>query len=91
MYWYDRGHMNGWGWTLMTAGTVAFWAVVITGIVLLVRYLSRTDRPGGRDQWRPTAPDQLLAERFARGQIDEDEYRRRLETLRATGTDASLH
>lgn len=32
------------------------------------------------------APEQLLAERFARGEIDEDEYRRRLAVLRdATG------
>jgi len=90
MYWYDGGHMSGWGWALMAVGTVAFWAAVVAGIVLLVRYLSRTDRPGGRDQLRPT-PDQLLAERFARGQIDEDEYRQRLDTLRATGTDAPLH
>lgn len=88
MYWYDGGHMTGWGWTLMAAGTVAFWAAVITGIVLLVRYLGRTDRPGTGDRPRPT-PDQLLAERFARGQIDEHEYRQRLHTLHTTGTDAT--
>ncbi|WP_391858311.1 SHOCT domain-containing protein [Streptomyces silvisoli] len=28
------------------------------------------------------SPEQLLAERFARGEIDEYEYRRRLATLR---------
>jgi uncharacterized membrane protein len=28
----------------------------------------------------------VLAERFARGEIDEEEYHRRLETLRAAGS-----
>jgi putative membrane protein len=32
----------------------------------------------------PPAPEQVLAERFARGEIDEDEYRRRLGVLRET-------
>lgn len=46
-------------------------------------------RPGwGRDgQGRPgfqgVPPEQLLAERFARGEIDAEEYRHRLETLRS--------
>ncbi|MFD5433953.1 SHOCT domain-containing protein [Kitasatospora sp. NPDC127067] len=30
-----------------------------------------------------TPPEQLLAERFARGEIDAEEYRHRLETLRS--------
>ncbi|MFJ9695945.1 SHOCT domain-containing protein [Kitasatospora sp. NPDC101183] len=37
--------------------------------------------PGGAPHG-PT-PEQLLAERFARGEIDEEEYRRRLATLRS--------
>ncbi|WP_037972432.1 SHOCT domain-containing protein [Streptomyces sp. NRRL WC-3742] len=31
------------------------------------------------------APEQVLAERFARGEIDEEEYRRRLDVLRSAG------
>ncbi|MDX2648788.1 SHOCT domain-containing protein, partial [Streptomyces sp. PA03-1a] len=34
-------------------------------------------------------PMQVLADRFARGEIDEEEYRRRLATLR--GSDADPH
>ena len=78
MYWYDGDHMSGWGVTLMTISTVGLWVLGIVGIVLLVRYLGRADRPGPG----PT-PERLLAERFARGEIDEEEYRRRLETLHA--------
>ena len=32
----------------------------------------------------PIAPEQILAERFARGEIEEDEYRRRRDALRST-------
>jgi putative membrane protein len=67
MYWHDGDHMSGRGVTLMTISTVGFWVLVIVGIVLLVRYLGRADRPGPG----PT-PERLLAERFARGEIDEE-------------------
>lgn len=33
----------------------------------------------------PADPERLLAERFARGELDEDEYRRRLAVLREGG------
>jgi len=80
MFWY-HDHMGGWGYGLMALSWVLFWALVVTGIVLLVRYLSRT--PGQPPDNRPT-PERLLAERFARGEIDEEEYRRRLQALRTT-------
>lgn len=82
--WYDD-HMSGWGYALMGIGTVLFWGLVIAGIVVLVRYLGRAGQQGdaGRAD-RPTA-EQVLAERFARGEIDDEEYRRRLATLRSDG------
>jgi putative membrane protein len=60
----------------MTLSVMLFWALVIVGVVAWVRYLGRNDR--GSDA--PT-PEELLAERFARGEIDEDEYRHRLDVL----------
>jgi putative membrane protein len=30
------------------------------------------------------APEQILAQRYARGEIDDDEYRRRLDVLRGS-------
>ncbi|MCI2417974.1 SHOCT domain-containing protein [Saccharopolyspora sp. K220] len=56
---------------------VLFWALVIAAIIALVRYLQRT----GRVERGTVSAEELLAERFARGEIDEEEYRRRLETL----------
>jgi putative membrane protein len=76
MWWYGPG-MNAWGYGLMTVSMVLFWALVIFGVVALVRYLSRSDRAGAA----PPTPEELVAERFARGEIDEDEYRNRLELL----------
>ncbi|MEV0405379.1 SHOCT domain-containing protein [Actinoallomurus sp. NPDC050550] len=81
MYWYD-GHMSGWGYGLMTFSTVLFWVLLIVIIIALVRYLGHVRQPNVAPPPDIT-PEQLLAERFARGEIDTDEYRERLETLRS--------
>ena len=78
MWWYGPG-MNGWGYGLMTVSMVLFWALIISGIVALIRYLGRA---GQVTSARPT-PQQLLDERYARGEIDEEEYRRRLDVMTA--------
>lgn len=74
MYWGDG--MSGFGMALMALNTLLFWGLVVAGVVLLVRHFGR----GTPTSPRP-APQQLLAERFARGEIDEDEYIRRLQML----------
>ena len=67
------------------------WAAVIGGAVLLLR---RTARRGGRGPWQPrTAHDEpsavtLLDRRFASGEIDEEEYWRRLSVLNEARGDA---
>jgi putative membrane protein len=45
-------------------------------------------RPDG-DPAPPRSPEQVLAERYARGEIDEEDLRRRLDTLRRTGGGSS--
>jgi putative membrane protein len=77
MFWFGKG-MSGWGYGLMAAGMVVFWALVVLGVVGLVRYFVRVDRSVVT---RPVA-EHALAERFARGDIDEPEYRQRLDVLR---------
>ena len=84
---YFGDHMSGWGWAFMALGSVLFWVVLIVGIVILVRHLNG-DNPfgsGGR-----SSAENLLAQRFARGEIDEPEYRRRLMVL-AEGMDNPSH
>ena len=58
-------------------------ALVITGIVLAVRHFSVGG--SGRDVPAPSGTrdaENLLAQRLARGEIDEAEYRSRLDALR---------
>ncbi|MGV9567318.1 SHOCT domain-containing protein [Streptomyces sp. NPDC003480] len=94
MMWYDGGW--GWGnWFVVTAFMVLFWALLIAGIIALVRYLTgahhhhhhHQQQPGPRPSpgergWGNQRAEDLLAERFARGEIDDDEYKRRLTLLR---------
>jgi putative membrane protein len=71
----DGDHMNGGWWWVMEIGWLIFLAVVVVLGVLLVRHL--TSRPA-----RGSSAEDILAERFARGEIDEDEYRQRRSALR---------
>ncbi len=89
MGWYGNG-IGGWGYFLMAISMVLFWGAVIYGILALVRY-ARRDGPQGREPAGPPppGPERLLAERFARGEIDEDEYYQRLTSLRAAGPAAA--
>ncbi|HLU56106.1 MAG TPA: SHOCT domain-containing protein [Pseudonocardia sp.] len=79
MWWYGPG-AGGWGMALMGIGTLLFLALVVLGLIALVRYLQVT---GGRVPEERVTPEELLAERFARGEIDEQDYRARLDALRA--------
>lgn len=85
MYWYGD-HMSGWGYALGIIGMVLFWGVIIVAVVVAVRYLSRDRRERTRpDETRPASQpsgaEEILAERFARGEINESEYHERLDTL----------
>lgn len=88
MFWYGNG-MGGWGYALMTVSSVLFWALVIIAVVALVRYVTRSPGSGGAGSALEQSPEQLLARRFARGEIDEQEYHSRLATLRGTHHTAS--
>ena len=72
--WDWTGHMGGWWW-LAVPMMIAFWTFVVWGVVTLVR---GNDGTGARNQ-----AEDVLAERFARGELDEAEYRRRRELVRS--------
>lgn len=66
-----------------------FWLLVLAGLIVLAVLFARRNRQlwqsGGPSAWRAAAgAEQVLGERFARGEIDETEYRHRLEVLRAS-------
>ena len=80
MMWWGYDGMSGWGYALMGLSTVVFWGLVITAIVLAARHMAATPRTQAPS--RPPGPEEVLAQRFARGEIDAQEYHSRLETLR---------
>lgn len=74
-YWYMHpgwGHMMGWG-LFGGLGMLLFWVAIIVLLVLLLR-----GRPPA--QTRPDPLD-ILKERFARGEIDKEEYEERRKIL----------
>lgn len=78
-YWH-----SDWGWGHMIFGSfmmVVFWALVIAAVVLVVRaFIGRPHAVG--KQTAGNDPLAILRERYARGEIDREEFddrKRRLE------------
>lgn len=72
--------MFGWhGWWGLVA-MAAFWVLVISVVVLVVRTWFRPSSE------RPRTPEDILAERFARGEISQEEFEARRRTLTPHGT-----
>jgi len=78
---YREGVWYVWGWGPMLLGAllmIVFWTAVITLVVLLVRWLVGTPR-----EQSPSKPSaiEILEERFARGEIDREEFEERRRVL----------
>ncbi len=69
--------MSAYGWVMMTIFATLFAALLVTAIWALYSYTTRTRA----DQERGS-PEELLAERYARGDITTEDYQERLDTLR---------
>lgn len=72
--WNWSEHMEGWWW-LAVPMMIAFWTLIVWAVVTLVR--------GGDGTRTRSSAEDVLAERFARGELDEDEYRRHRELVRS--------
>jgi putative membrane protein len=75
MMWH--GDWSWAAWTAMSATMLGFWMLVIWGAVALTRRTGTETGPPSRGN-----ADEILAERFARGEIDENEFRARNDLLR---------
>ena len=82
MWWYD-GHAGWGGWVVMSLVMLAFWSILIAAIVVIVKawHGDGATKPGGPAQ-EPEDGLRVLDERFARGEIDVEEYTQRREVLR---------
>ncbi len=84
----DMWHDWGWGMWFMPFIWVVIVAAVVVGAIFLVRALNR-DRPAAitqpaRTQHGTTAPDdpgEIVKRRYAAGEIDREEYLRKLDDL----------
>jgi putative membrane protein len=76
MYW--GGDWSGWTWFAMGFSMLVFWGIVVTAIWLVVRAASneRSVAPP------PPAAEETLRCRYAAGELDDDEFNRRLRVLR---------
>ena len=63
---------------------LGFWALVAVLALALLRRPGQPDQQRQPDQQPRPNPEEVLAERLARGEIDPDEYRQRLQTLQET-------
>jgi putative membrane protein len=77
---YYGGH-GDWMWVGM-----AFWILTLLALIALVTWLALRSGAGARQEPpRPKVPAAraILDERYARGEIDDEEYRRRRSVLDA--------
>ncbi len=77
----DHPHMGAWGWGGMIFGPImmiVFIAVIVGAVVLVIRWtgLGGSALAGGAIKAR-----HILDERFARGEIDKDDYEERKRVL----------
>ncbi len=85
---WDGGYMMGAGWFWMPVMLIAI-ALIVVGVILLIRGLSGRQADGSAAQAGTVAPPartsetalRVLEERYARGEIDRDEFLRRREDL----------
>jgi putative membrane protein len=75
MYW--NGDWNGWAWFAMGSSMLAFWALVGAAIWFAVRSLSSTPSTP-----RSPSAEETLRQRYAAGELDDEEFTRRLHMLR---------
>ena len=80
MDWYGNGMGTG-GWVFMIMAMTIFWALVILAGVMIFRG-TRGRRNGSGTPDR--GPVEILDERFARGEIDREDYEARKTALKAS-------
>jgi putative membrane protein len=76
--WHGGGH--GWGWLIGLAVLVLLVGLTVWAVIRITQ--SRATPPGAAAPPPRRSAEAVLADRLARGEIDADEYRKRLAVLR---------
>ena len=87
---WGQKRASEWGWTMhpmpwmwgawglgMMVMMLVFWGLVITGVVFAIRWFTATGSGGPRDR-----AVEILRERYARGEIDQEEFESKRRDLR---------
>lgn len=76
--WQDQGWGAG-GWLAMVVMMVLFWGLLAAAVVYIVRHFSHPHQVSAQ----PTnSAIETLKMRFAKGEMDEEEFKRRLDLLK---------
>ena len=78
------GNMGAWGWGWMIFGPImmiVFIAVAVVVVVLLLRWLGGLGYGGALHNPPGKTPLDILKERFAKGEIDKEEFEERQHVL----------
>ncbi|HEX9625568.1 MAG TPA: SHOCT domain-containing protein [Acidiferrobacterales bacterium] len=67
---------DGWGWGMGGLQMVLFWGVIIVALVLAVKWIASSNAGS-----RGSTALETLKERYARGEIDKDEFEQRKRDL----------
>ena len=81
--WADMGNMMGWGagWGMLgVTHMVLWWILLVLGIAVLAKWLFGAPGAGRAAERRAL---EILAERYARGEIDKDEFDKKKRDLTA--------
>lgn len=81
MYGWNYQGMGGGVWVFMMIGMFVFWALLAVGLVALLRH-NRLGNGVAVSSDSGNVAISILRERFARGELTEEEYSRQLAILK---------
>ena len=79
---FGSGYMGGWGMGgFGPLSMLLFWGLLITGAVLLIKWSIQAFRRPSTDPRNASSPLDIIKKRYARGEIDQEEFKRMQQAL----------